>query len=72
MKTVLTFNLYETQTIYSSPYLTDREKQVFELYYMKGWKMEDIAQELYPYTTRQAVGRIIKSIRRKALEILLD
>lgn len=30
-----------------NPWLTDRERQVFDLHYRRGWAQEDVAAELY-------------------------
>ena len=48
----------------SNPWLTDREKQVFELFYRQGWQIEDVAAELD--VSRGTVNNILRSIREKA------
>lgn len=49
-------------------YLTDRERQVFVLYFKRGWRIEDIAQELEPPVTRSTVDRLLRSIRQKTIK----
>lgn len=57
----------------SNEWLTDREKQVFDLYYRRGWRIQDIAEEIKPNEnskpgiSRRTVINILKSIRDKAL-----
>lgn len=46
------------------PYLSDRERKVFKLYYRRGWAIEDIAAELY--CSRNTINNILRSIRGKA------
>ena len=46
-------------------WLTDRERQAFELYYRRGWAIEDVAAELY--VSRNTVNRILASLRHKAV-----
>lgn len=48
------------------PCLTDREKEVFALFYRRGWRIEDIAAELD--VTRSTVIRDMTSIRGKLPE----
>ena len=48
----------------SCPYLSDRERKVFRLYYKRGWQIEDIAAEMY--VSRGTVKNILHSIRSKA------
>ena len=45
-------------------WLTDRERRVFNLYYRRGWAIEDIAAELY--CSPSVVKRDLQSIRQKA------
>ena len=45
------------------PWLTDRERVVFELFYRRGWAIEDIAAELY--VSRRTVSYLLTSIRAK-------
>lgn len=46
------------------PWLTDREKKVFDLFYRRGWPIEDIAAELY--LSRRTVDYTLANIRSKA------
>ena len=49
----------------ANPWLTDREREVFELYYRRGWAIEDIAAELY--VCRNTINNTLYSLRRKTL-----
>ena len=49
----------------ANPWLTDRERKVFELYYRRGWAIEDIAAELY--VSRNTINNTLYSLRRKTL-----
>jgi len=51
-----------------NPWLTDRERLVFDLYYRRGWHIEDIAAEID--RQRSAVDRALKSIRTKSRLLL--
>lgn len=53
----------ELERISKSPWLTDRERIVFDLYYRRGWEIEAIAAEIY--VSRGTVNNILKSIRSK-------
>ena len=44
-------------------YLTDREKQAFDLVYRRGWAHEDAAAEMY--CSRSTVDRALASIRKR-------
>ena len=46
-----------------TPCLTDREKKVYNLYFQRGWHIEDIAAELE--VSRRTIARVLASIRRK-------
>ena len=46
-----------------NPWLTDREKRAFDLFYRRGWAIEDVAAELY--VSRRTVDNDLASIRRK-------
>lgn len=48
----------------SCPWLTDREKKTFDLYYRRGWAIEDVAAEMY--VSRGTVNNMLRSIRSKA------
>lgn len=57
------FTLQRLEEMASNPWLTDREKQVFELFYRQGWQIEDVAAELD--VSRGTVNNILRSIREK-------
>lgn len=46
-----------------TPCFTDREKKVYNLYFQRGWHIEDIAAELD--VSRRTIARVLASIRRK-------
>lgn len=58
------FTLQRLEEMASNPWLTDREKQVFELFYRHGWQIEDVAAELD--VSRGTVNNILRVIREKA------
>lgn len=45
-------------------WLTERERKVFELFYRRGWAIEDIAAELY--LSRRTIDSTLASIREKS------
>lgn len=47
------------------PWLTDRQRQIFELRYRRGWHIEDVAAELF--TSLSTVDRELARIRKKTL-----
>ncbi|MBO5671062.1 MAG: hypothetical protein J6S41_05890 [Clostridia bacterium] len=53
----------ELERIGKSPWLTDRERVVFDLYYRRGWQIEAIAAEIY--VSRGTVNNVLRSIRSK-------
>ena len=57
------FTLQRLEEMASNPWLTDQEKQVFELFYRQGWHIEDVAAELD--VSRGTVNNILRSIRDK-------
>lgn len=57
------YSIAELERISKSPWLTDRERIVFDLYYRRGWEIEAIAAEIY--VSRGTVNNILKSIRSK-------
>lgn len=57
------FTLQRLEEMASNQWLTDREKQVFELFYRQGWQIEDVAAELD--VSRGTVNNILRSIRDK-------
>ena len=64
----ITFSIEEKEVIYQNPWLTDRERKVFDLYYRRGWKIEEVAAEID--MQRSAVDRALRSIREKAAKML--
>ncbi len=60
-----TYTVQQLEAIESYPWLTDREREVFELYYRRGWAIEDIAAELY--VSRNTINNALYSLRHKAL-----
>lgn len=54
----------ELEHMSSCPWLTDREKKTFDLYYRRGWAIEDIAAEMY--VSRGTINNTLRSIRNKA------
>lgn len=59
----IVFTIEELEKLEQCRWLTDRERQVFELYYRRGWEIEAIAAELY--TCRGTINNVLKSIRAK-------
>ena len=53
------------QQIENNRWLTDRERSVFELYYRRGWAIENVAAELD--ICRTTVNNDLKSIRDKSI-----
>lgn len=47
----------------ADPWMTDREKQAFDLVYRRGWAHEDAAAEMY--CSRSTVDRALASIRKR-------
>jgi DNA-directed RNA polymerase specialized sigma24 family protein len=62
-----TYTVLQLQQLESCRYLTDRERAVFDLYYRRGWAIEDVAAELY--LSRTTVKQALHSMRQKAAEI---
>ena len=56
-------SIEELERISKSPWLTDRERIVFDLYYRRGWAIESIAAEMY--VSRGTVNNLLRSIRGK-------
>lgn len=50
-----------------NPWLTDRERLVFKLYYRRGWEIERIAAELD--CSRSTIKNLLKSIRDKNRDV---
>lgn len=57
------FTRQQLEAMAADPWLTDREKLVFDLYYRRGWEIERIAAEID--RNRSTVNRILRSIRYK-------
>ena len=53
----------QLERIESDRWLTDRERKVFELYYRRGWSIEEIAAEID--RNRSTVNRILCDLRIK-------
>lgn len=53
----------ELERMRENEWLTDREKEVFDLYYRRGWAIVDVAAELY--ISPSTVKRCLQSIRSK-------
>ena len=60
-----TYTPKQLEEMSNSKWLTDREREVFELYYRRGWAIEDIAAELY--VSRNTINNTLYSLRRKTL-----
>lgn len=58
------YSVGELEHMRLCPWLTDREKRVFELFYRQGWQIEDVAAELD--VSRGTVNNILRVIREKA------
>lgn len=57
------YSVAQLEEMSASPWLTDRERRVFSLYYQRGWAIEDVAAELD--VSRGTVNNDLRSIRRK-------
>lgn len=53
----------EREDILTDPWLTDREREVFVYFYMRGWKIEDIAAEMD--VSRTTVQSVLHDIRKR-------
>lgn len=62
------YNQSELEEMFKNPWLTERERIVFERYYRDGIHIEDIAAELDPPVNRSTVDRILKNIRNKTIK----
>lgn len=47
----------------SDPWMTDRERQAFDLVYRRGWAHEDAAAELY--CSKSTLDRSLANIRKR-------
>ena len=57
------YSVSQLESMNANPWYTDRERAVFDLYFRRGWAIEDIAVELY--VSRGTVNNALKSIRQK-------
>ena len=55
----------EKARIAAYPFLTDREREAFDLAVRRGWAIEDAAAEMW--VSRSTVKRALASMRRKCL-----
>lgn len=55
----------ELKQMESCPWLTDRERRAFNLYYRRGMHIEDVAAELD--VSRRTVDYALRSLREKTL-----
>lgn len=62
------FALPDLEKLLHSELLTDREHEVFKLYYIRGWAIENVAAEIN--VSRKTIDNILKNIREKAKYIL--
>lgn len=62
------FTLRELDAITESKRLSDRERKVLALYYVRGWHIETVAAELD--VSRGTIDNVLRSIREKADYIL--
>lgn len=53
----------QLEALGASPWLTDRERKVFSLYYQRGWHIEDVAAELD--VSRGTINNTLHSMRSK-------
>ena len=59
------YSISELERMAAFPWLTDRQRQIFDLRYRRGWAIEDIAAELY--MDRSTVNRELARIRKTIL-----
>lgn len=59
------YSVSQLEAIGSNPWLTDRERQVFDLYYRRGWDIESVAAELY--VSRRTIDTTLRHIREKTI-----
>lgn len=57
------YSIEQLEAMDSCRWLTDHERQVFELYYQRGWAIDDIAAELY--CSPGKIKKDLRSIREK-------
>lgn len=57
------YSIDELTKMANNEWLTDRQRRVFDLYYRRGWAIEDVAAELY--VSRSTVNNELGIIRTK-------
>ena len=58
-------SITQLERMAACPWLTDRQRQIFDLRFRRGWAIEDIAAELY--MDRSTVNRELARIRKTIL-----
>lgn len=53
----------QLETMAANPWMSDRERSAFNLYYRRGWAIEDVAAEMN--CSRSTINRALASIRQK-------
>lgn len=61
--TKLHYTNAELDKMYADPYMTDRERRAFNMFYKQGMAIEDIAAEM-DYS-RGTINNILKSARKR-------
>ena len=56
------YSITQLEQMAACPWLTDRQRQIFDLRFRRGWAIEDIAAELY--MDRSTVNRELARIRK--------
>ena len=62
-------SLKQLEQLDKCPYLTDREREVFELFYKRGFSRPEVSKELY--ISISAVRNALANIRAKLIELAL-
>lgn len=57
------YTVEQLEQLLRNPWLTDRERQVAELYYRRGWHIEAVAAELD--VSRGTINNALRRIRQK-------
>lgn len=57
------YDVDELTVMRNNEWLTDRQRMIFDLYYRRGWAIEDIAAELY--VSRSTINNELNKIRTK-------
>lgn len=58
------YSIDELSKMASNEWFTDRQRRIFDLYYRRGWAIEDVAAELY--ISRSTVNTELSIIRTKS------